>query len=93
MHTQLNLENQGVLPDFLYSRLEIKEPTWGFSSTRIKLSLTDLSKHRTPTMAYQKSFKEVVEIKYKRGKHIYTDDSTSEITVALYSQQKHMQYT
>ena len=35
----------------------------------------------TPTVAYQKSFKEVVEIKYTGWKHIYTDGSKSEIGV------------
>ena len=37
-HTKFNLENKGVLPNFSYSRLEIKEPTGGIPSTAIKLS-------------------------------------------------------
>ena len=35
MHTKFNLENKGVLPDFSYYRLDIKEPTWGLPCTRI----------------------------------------------------------
>ena len=57
----MNLENRGVLPYFSYFRLGIKEPTWGLPSTRLNLSLTDLPKDKTPTKAYQKRFKEVVE--------------------------------
>ena len=81
LHTKLNLENKRVMPDFSYSRLDIKEPTWGLPSTRLNLSLTDLPKEKTPTMAYQKRFKEVVENKYKGWNHIYTDGSKSEIGV------------
>ena len=73
IHTQLNLENKGVLPVFLYSRLEINEPIWRLRSTRRNLSLTDLPKEKTPTMANQKKFKEVVKNKYKDGDtHIQT---------------------
>ena len=67
------------MPDFSYSQLEIKESTWGLPCTRINLSLTDLPKEKTPTMAYQKRFKEVVENKYKEWNHIYTDGSKSDI--------------
>ena len=81
IHTKLKLENKGVLPDFSYFRLEIKEPIWGLPSTRINVSLTDLLKNKTPTMAYQKRFKEVVENKYKGWKHIYADGSKIEIGV------------
>ena len=50
------------MPDFSYSRLEIKEPTQGLPSNRINLSLTDLQKKKTQTTAHQKNFKEVFEI-------------------------------
>ena len=81
MHSKLNFKNKGVLPDFSYARLCIKEPTWGLPSTRINLSLTDLPKDKTPTKAHQKSFKEVVENKYKGWNPTYTDGSKSEIGV------------
>ena len=83
IHTKLNLENKGDLPDFSYSRLEIKEPTWALPCTRINFSLTDLPRDKTPTVAYQERFKEVVENKYKGWKHIYTDGSRSEIGVGV----------
>ena len=57
------MQNLKSLHIFSYFRLEIKEPTLGLASTRINLSLTDLSKEKTPTMANQKRFKEVVENK------------------------------
>ena len=69
------------MPDFSYYRLDIKEPTWGLTRTRLNLSLTELPKEKTPTMAYQKRFEEVVENKYKGWNHIYTDGSKSEIGV------------
>ena len=69
------------MPNFSYSRLEIKEPTWGLPNTRKNLSLTDLPKEKTPTMAYQKRFKEDVENEYKGWNHIYTDGSKNEIGV------------
>ena len=47
------------------------------------MSLTDLRKDKTPTMAYNKRFKEVIENKYKGGKHIYTDGSKSELGVGV----------
>ena len=47
----------------------------------MNMSLTDLPKYRSPTKAYQKRFKEVIENKYKGWKHIYTDGSKSEIGV------------
>ena len=62
-HTKLNLKNKGILPDFSYARLEIKEPTWGTPSTRINLSLTYLPKDKKPTKAHQKVFKGVVDNK------------------------------
>ena len=34
--TKLNLENEGVLPDFSYSRLKFKEPFWRVPSTTLK---------------------------------------------------------
>ena len=72
MHTKFNLENKCFLPGFSYSWLEIKESTWGLPSTRINLSLADLQKEQTPTMAYQKRFKKVIENKYKMMEtHIY----------------------
>ena len=66
------------MPDFSYSRLETKEPSWRLRSTRINLSLTNLPKEKTPTMGYQKRFKEVIENKYKGWNHVYTDGSKSE---------------
>ena len=79
LHTKFNLEIKRVMQDFSYSRLDIKEPTWGLLSTRRNLSLTDLPKENTPTMACQKIFKEVVENKHKGCNHLYTDGSKSEI--------------
>ena len=55
------------MPDFSYSRLQIKELTWGLPSTRINLYLTDLPKEKTPTVAYQKRFQEVSRINKKDG--------------------------
>ena len=75
------MQNLKSLHIFSYFRLEIKEPTLGLASTRINLSLTDLSKEKTPTMANQKRFKEVVENKQKGWNHIYTVGSKSEIGV------------
>ena len=49
------------MTDFLYSWLQIREPTWGLPSTRSNLSLTDIPRKKTPTMAYQKIIKEVVD--------------------------------
>ena len=69
------------MPDFSYSGLEIKKPTLGLPSTRKNLSLTHLPKEKTPTIAYQKRFKEVVENKYNVWNHIYTDGSKSELGV------------
>ena len=97
IHTKFNLENKSVLPNFTYSRLEIKEPTWGLPTTRKNLSLTDRLKEKTPTRANLKRFKEVVENKYKGWKNIYTDGSVQNLhhhqSLAPYSQQKHIQYT
>ena len=45
------------------------------------MSLTGLPKNKTPTKAYEKRFKEVVENNYKGWNHIYTDGSKSEIGV------------
>ena len=42
IHTKFNVENKRNLPDFSYSRQEIKEPTWELPSTRTNLSVTDL---------------------------------------------------
>ena len=67
--------------DFSYFRLGIKEPTWRLPSNRINLSLSDLPKEKTPTSAYQKRFKEVVENKFKGLNHIFTEGSKSEIGV------------
>ena len=80
IHTKFTLENKRVIPDFLYSGLDIKEhtPNWGLPSTRLSLTLTDLPKKKTPTMACQARFKEVVENKYQGWNHIYTDGSKSE---------------
>ena len=69
------------MPDFSYSQLEIKEPSWELPCTRIKSSLTNLPKEKTPTMAYLMRFKEVVENKFKGWKHVYTDGSKSELGV------------
>ena len=52
IHTKLNLENEGEMPGFSYSRLEIREPTWRIPSTRISLSLSDLPKEKTLRLAY-----------------------------------------
>ena len=65
LQTKLNLENKGVLPDFSYAQLGIKEPTWGLLSTRLNLCLTDLPKDKTQTKAYQKRFKKVAQSQYK----------------------------
>ena len=81
IHSKLNLEKKDGLPDFSFIRLAFKEHTWGLPSTRMNLSLTDLPRENTPTMAYQKRFKEVVKNKYKGWKHIYTDGSKSELGV------------
>ena len=78
---KFNSENKSILPDFSYYRLEIKEPTYVLPSTRINLSLFDLPKDKTPTMAYQKRFEEVVENKYKGLKYIYTDGFKNELGV------------
>ena len=59
------LREKRDLPDFSYSRLEIKEHAWELPGTRINLSLTDLPKEKTPVMAYQKRFNEVVDNEYK----------------------------
>ena len=80
---KIELRKKCVLLVFSYSRLEIKEPTWGLLSTRINLSLNDLPKEKTSTMAYQKIFEEVVEKKYKGWNHIYTDGSKGEIGVGV----------
>ena len=81
IHTKINLENKKVPLDFSYSRPEIKEPDLGLPGTKINLSLTDLPKDKTPTMANQKIFKEVVKNKYKGWQHIYANGSKSELRV------------
>ena len=47
----------------------------------MNLSLTHLPKEKTPTVAYEKRFKEVVENKYTGWNHLYTDGSKSGIGV------------
>ena len=76
------IESKRVLLCFSYSRPVFKKPTLGLPSTRMSLSINDLPNDKTPPLAYQKRFKEVVENKYRGWKHIYTDGTKNEIEVA-----------
>ena len=67
-HTKFNLENKGVLPDFSYSRKEIKEPTWGLPSIRINLSLADLPIDKPPTLVTRRDLKKWSRINAKDEK-------------------------
>ena len=75
LHNKYNINRQHILPDFSYSLLKIKEPTWSISEPKVNLDLTEFPKDFTPNIIYQKKFQEILEEKYSQWTYLYTDGS------------------
>lgn len=75
---ELNINKQGVKPEFLYSIFNIKTPTWRITTPKINLELAELSRDITPNEHYQQEYARIKDQRYAEFKCIYTDGSKSE---------------
>jgi len=88
LHNKYNINRQHILPDFSYSLLKIKEPTWSISEPKVNLNLTKFPKDLTPNIIYQEKFREILEEKYSQWTYLYTDGSKNKdgVGAAIYSE-------
>ena len=60
-----------ITPNFSYTILQIKEPTWSLSDCRVILDLTELPKTNTPERVYVQRFNELKEKKTLRIRNTF----------------------